>query len=440
MISISMIKGGTLMPRVEEKRFESKGYDIHIIPSNKYKTNTIVVKFKSPLKRETITKRAMLPYVLQQATENYPSARSFRTTLDDLYGAVLKVDASKKGEHHVMTFRMEIANDEFLTEEHDLLRKGLQLMQEVIFYPKKDGESLDKNIVDREKQTLTQKIKSLKDDKMSYANSRLLDEMCSDEPYRYHVHGYEEDLPDITGESLYAYYQEMLAQDKMDVYVQGRFDENKIQNVVEEEIKRDSNPTITPTETTSKEAPDQPNEVIDQQNVQQGKLHLGYRTHIRYGDKDYPALQVFNGLFGGFPSSKLFMNVREKHSLAYYAASRFESHKGLLLVFSGIDPNDYKQARDIIEKQMQAMKDGEFSDEEVQETKDLVVNQFLETLDNQQGVVEVLYHQVISGSNRTPDELIEEVKQVTKEDVLRVAEKVHLDTVYFLTKQEGGDA
>lgn len=428
------------MPRVEEKHYEANGYDIHIIPSNKYKTNTIVVKFKSPLKRETITKRAMLPYVLQQATENYPSARSFRMALDDLYGAVLKVDASKKGEHHVMTFRMEVANDEFLTEKNDLLRKGLKLMQEVIFHPKQEGNALDSNIVEREKQTLTQKIKSLKDDKMSYANSRLLDEMCSDEPYRYHVHGYEEDLNKITAESLFDYYQEMLSEDKMDVYVQGLLDDEHIQDVIQEEFKRDHNPSVTPVETTSKDAPTEPNEVIDKQNVQQGKLHLGYRTHIRYGDPDYPALQVFNGLFGGFPSSKLFMNVREKHSLAYYAASRFESHKGLLLVFSGIDPDDYKQARDIMEKQMQAMKDGEFSEEEVQETKDLVVNQFLETLDNQQGVVEVLYHQVISGSERTPDELIEEVKQVTKEDVLRVAEKIHLDTVYFLTKQEGGDA
>jgi len=428
------------MPRVEEKRYEGKGYDIHIIPSNKYKTNTIVVKFKAPLKRETITKRAMLPYVLQQATENYPSAREFRTALDELYGAVLKVDASKKGEHHVMTFRMEVANDEFLTDDHDLVRKGLQLMQEVIFNPKQEGEALDKNIVEREKQTLTQKIKSLKDDKMSYANSRLLEEMCSDEPYRYRVHGYEEDLEDITDESLFSYYQEMLAQDKMDIYVQGRFDEGHIQEVIHEEIKRDSDQEITSNETTSKEAPEKPNEVIDKENVQQGKLHLGYRTDIRYGDKDYPALQVFNGLFGGFPSSKLFMNVREKHSLAYYAASRFESHKGLLLVFSGIDPSDYTQARDIIEKQMEAMKEGDFSEEEVQETKDLVVNQFLETLDNQQGVIEVLYHQVISGSNRTPDELIEEVKKVSKEDVLRVAKKVQLDTVYFLTKQEGGDA
>jgi len=427
------------MSRIEEKRYEAEGYDVHIIPSNKYKTNTIIVKFMSPLKRETITKRAMLPYVLQQATKNYPSARSFRTALDDLYGAVLRVDASKKGEHHVMTFRMEVANDEFLSDEQDLLRKGLKLMQEVIFNPKQEGESLDPKIVEREKQTLTQKIKSLKDDKMSYANSRLLDEMCSEEPYRYHVHGYEEDLEDISEESLFSYYKEMLAQDKMDVYVQGRFDEDQIKGLVQEEIKRGSSPSVSLSETTSKDAPEQPNEIIDRENVQQGKLHLGYRTHVRYGDQDYPALQVFNGLFGGFPSSKLFLNVREKHSLAYYAASRFESHKGLLLVFSGIDPNDYKQARDIIEKQMQAMKDGEFTDEELQETKDLTVNQFLETLDNQQGVVEVLYHQVISGSDRTPEDLIEEVKKVTKEDVLRVAESIHLDTVYFLTKQEGGD-
>jgi predicted Zn-dependent peptidase len=181
------------------------------------------------------------------------------------------------------------------------------------------------------------------------------------------------------------------------------------------------------------------NTVVENQSVQQAKLHLGYRTDITYRDDDYFALQVFNGIYGGFPSSKLFLNVREKNSLAYYAASRFESHKGLLLVFSGIAPEDYEQAREIIELQMDAMKKGEFANNEIDETKGLIVNQLLETMDNQQGIIELLYQQVIAGKALPPEQLITGIKQVTKQQIVDVANKMELDTVYLLTKK-GGDS
>src|SRR5699024_3989688 len=172
------------------------------------------------------------------------------------------------------------------------------------------------------------------------------------------------------------------------------------------------------------------------QNIQQAKLHLGYRTNCVYKDNDYPALQVFNGLFGGFPNSKLFINVRGKNSLAYYAASRLESHKGLLLVFSGIAADDYEQAREIIELQMTAMKKGEFTEDELSETKDLIVNQFLETLDNTQGIVELIYQKVLGDKQMTPEQMIERISNVTKEDVIKVAERIQEDTIYLLTSKE----
>ncbi|MDY0408210.1 M16 family metallopeptidase [Paracerasibacillus soli] len=140
----------------------------------------------------------------------------------------------------------------------------------------------------------------------------------------------------------------------------------------------------------------EPKEIVEKQNVQQAKLHIGFRTNCTFKDKEYAAMQLFNGIFGGFPSSKLFLNVREKHSLAYYASSRLESHKGLLLVFSGIAPKDYEQARDVIFEQLEAMKNGEITEEEMKQTKELIVSQLLETLDHPQGIIEILYQQVIA--------------------------------------------
>lgn len=133
------------------------------------------------------------------------------------------------------------------------------------------------------------------------------------------------------------------------------------------------------------------------------------------------------------------MNVREKHSLAYYAASRFESHKGLLLVFSGVDPKDYKQAKSIILEQMDAMKAGDFTEQQVEETKEQVINQLQETMDNANGLIEVLYHQMISGAEMPADELIENIRKVTKDDVIKMANKLELDTIYFLTSKDGGE-
>ncbi|KGX88381.1 EF-P 5-aminopentanol modification-associated protein YfmF [Pontibacillus litoralis] len=428
------------MTRIVEKRIDGQGYHLHMIPSEKYKTNTLVIKFRAPITREAITNRALLPYVLQQATTKYPTARSLRTALDELYGAVLSVDASKKGEHHVVTFRMEIANDALISKQTNLLKEGVRMLHEIIFQPKVDNGGMDEAIIEREKQTLKQKIRALRDDKMSYANTRLLDEMCADEPYRLHVHGYEEDLPHVNGRSLYEYYQSMLEQDILDIYLLGDFDEQEVQTLVQSCFARKSRAATQYDLDVKKKAPSEPKEIIERQNVQQGKLHLGYRTNILFGDEDYYALQVFNGLFGGFPSSKLFMNVREKHSLAYYAASRFESHKGLLLVFSGIDPKDYQQAHDIILKQMEAMKRGQFTTEQLEETKNLIVNQLLETIDHQHGLIEVLYHQVLSDVDTTPEQTIEQIKKVTTDEVVQVANKIALDTTYFLTSEEGEDA
>ncbi len=180
------------------------------------------------------------------------------------------------------------------------------------------------------------------------------------------------------------------------------------------------------------------NEVKEQQDVKQGKLNIGYRTNIVYGDPDYFALQVFNGIFGGFSHSKLFINVREKASLAYYAASRLESHKGLMMVMSGIDLKNYDQAVGIIHEQMDAMKKGDFTDQELQQTKAVIQNQILETIDTSRGLIEILYHNVVAHTDIPLDSWLKEMQKATKEEIVAVANKIELDTIYFLTGTEAG--
>lgn len=426
------------MNQLKETIYQENGYHLHVVPNEKYKTIAFVAKWKAPLAKETITKRALLPYVLKQGTNTYPTRSELQEKLDELYGAVLSIDSTKKGNNHIISVRLEVANDKFIPEESSLIEEAVDLLKELTFYPYTTDGAFSKQVVDREKETLQQKMRAIVDDKMSYANMRMIDEMCSDEVYRMHVQGYEEDLAAITPENLYQYYTAMLHQDQLDIYVSGDVNSQSIRNQIKSFIHRGDTGPFVSNQSDQSNGPETPNTVVEKQSVQQAKLHLGYRTHITYRDDDYFALQVFNGIFGGFPNSKLFLNVREKRSLAYYASSRFESHKGLLFVFSGIAPNDYEEAREIIELQLEEIRNGSFNDAQISETKGLIVNQLLETLDNQQGIIELLYQQVVGGRDLSPNELIEGINGVTKDDIVRVAQKIELDTVYLLT--DGGNS
>jgi predicted Zn-dependent peptidase len=261
--------------------------------------------------------------------------------------------------------------------------------------------------------------------------------MCKGEPYSLHVHGEKEDVDQITPESLYQYYQNALSQDELDLYVIGDVNEANAESFAEELLSfEERTPQSSPSGTDK--GKERVNEVRDEQDVKQGKLNIGYRTNVVYGDPDYYALQVFNGIFGGFSHSKLFLNVREKASLAYYVASRLESHKGLMMVMSGIDNSNYDQAVNIIKEQLEAMKNGDFTDQEIEQTKAVIKNQLLETVDTARGIVEVLYHNVVSGKDITLQTWMDEMNKVKSEEIAEVAKKVHLDTVYFLTGKEAG--
>lgn len=426
------------MAVINETIKEMKGYKLHIVKTDKYKTNTFVWKMKAPLNKEDVTLRALLPYVLQSNSKTYPTTTALRSYLDDLYGATLYVDLAKKGEYHVISFAMEIANEKFLSDQTPLLKKALEFLSEILTNPNVESEAFDKNTVEKEKRTLKQRIQSVYDDKMKYSNSRLVEEMCKGERYALHVHGEMDAVDGITPETLFSYYKKAFAEDELDLYVIGDVSEAEVEAIADERLQFSSRQPVV----IEKEASINHKEVQkinEVQDVKQGKLNIGFRTNVVYGDEDYFALQVLNGIYGGFSHSKLFINVREKASLAYYAASRLESHKGLMMVMSGIDHKNYDQAVNIINEQMTAMKQGDFTDQELTQTKAVIKNQLLETIDTARGIVEVLYHNVVSHQDITLDFWLEQMDKASKEDIVKVAEKIDLDTIYFLTGSEAAE-
>ncbi|EEM15932.1 Zinc protease [Bacillus pseudomycoides DSM 12442] len=429
------VKEGYKMKLMEQQMHELGGLRVHMIPTDKYKTNTFVFRFKAPLNEETVTERALLPYVLQSATEKLPSVIRLRQYLEELYGSSLAVDVSKKGEDHIISIYVDIANETYLQDAPPLFEKALSMLSDIVLHPATEGSGFLSSIVESEKRALVQRIEATYDDKMRYANERLIEEMCKVEPYRLSANGQKERVASITNETLYRYYQKVLAEDEMDLYIIGDIDEDAVDLVgkyfsITPRTAKDKNVILH-------KRNNEEQEIVEKQELKQSKLNIGYRTYITYRDEDYFALQLFNGLFGGFSHSKLFVNVREKNSLAYYAASRFESHKGLLFVMSGIEAKNYEKAVEIIKEQMKAMQNGDFSEEEIHQTKSVIQNQILEAIDTPRGFVEMLYHGVIAERTRPVEEWLTGIERVTKEKIVKVANNIELDTIYFLHGTEG---
>ncbi|KQL51695.1 MULTISPECIES: EF-P 5-aminopentanol modification-associated protein YfmF [Bacillaceae] len=425
------------MTDLQVKSTEQNGLHLHLGATDKFKTISIMLMVNAPLREDTVTARALIPHVLQGGTTDYPNRKQLKQKLEEMYGATLTADVQKKGEAQVITFRMDVASEQYLKDSVSLVEEALTLLHQLLYQPVLENGVFVSETVEQEKRSLKQRIASIYDDKMRYANVRITEEMFQQEAYRLPPYGREKDLDQIHSQTLYEAYQSMLKQDRFDLYVIGSFQEEDVKQIVSRVFteQHQTGKTVEPTKANKRI--EQIHIVHDEQQVKQGKLHLGYRTHSTFSDDDYEAARVGNALFGGFPSSKLFINVREKESLAYYAASQIESHKGVLMVMSGIEFDKYDRAVEIIQEQEKAMKNGEFSEAEVEQAKGMLLNQALEALDAPRGIAELSYHEIVANHRKSIQERIEKIKTVTKEDVVRAVSKWELDTIYFLTGQGG---
>ncbi|WP_108024355.1 EF-P 5-aminopentanol modification-associated protein YfmF [Melghirimyces profundicolus] len=423
-----------------ELRFETVDVGnlrVHVCSTDKFKTHMMVAMVQQELSPETVTLHALLPSVLQRGTRSYPSTVQLKRKLDELYGANMFGDVFKRGERHILQMGLELPDAAYLSEADALLDDGAAFLGELLHQPVTEGEAFRESYVKAEKKNLRQKIESLMDDKIRFAAHRCVEEMCEGEPYALFNHGRLQDLDAIDPQNLYTYYQELLSSRPIDLYFVGNLDTDRAVRLVENHFPSGNGARREISPAAVREGAGEVREVVDRLDVNQGKLNMGCRTGVTLADDDYPALQMYNGILGGFPHSKLFINVREKASLAYYAASRLESHKGILTVQSGIEIDNYQKAVDIIREQFDLMERGEFTDAEVNQTRAMLTNQLKERQDRAHDLVDSHYHGMLSGRKRPLDQMIDEVQRVTADQVKAVAGKVRLDTIYFL-RDKGG--
>ncbi|MGO4375377.1 M16 family metallopeptidase, partial [Paenibacillus sp. MCAF20] len=315
-------------------------------------------------------------------TASTPETIAFRERLDDLYGAGFGFDVYKRGDAQIVQFRLDVINDQFVSSDVPLLDESITFLGEVFTDPAKEKEAFRAKYVDAEKETLRKRLESIVNDKIRYAAERCLEEMCKDEPYRLHPLGKLEEINEITPTSLLERYEHWLEQAALDLYVVG---DTTLEEVTQLVAKAFQLKPGTPAGYSLPDVKHQVSEVktvIDKMDVNQGKLNMGLRTGVGYADDDYPAALMYNGILGGYPHSKLFLNVREKESLAYYAASRLDGHKGICTIQSGIEIKNYEKAVTIIKEQLESLRQGQISELELDQTKAMIANHLRELQDS----------------------------------------------------------
>ena len=410
---------------------------IHVLPTKRFKTFAISLYVGAPLKEDTVTSTALIPFVLRRGTSSYPETIQFREQLEELYGAGFGFDVYKRGDHQIIQFRMDTINDSFVQSSDKLLDRSFAFLGEVVTSPAKENGHFRSSYVQQERDTVRKRLESIVNDKIRYAGERCIEEMCKGEPYRLHPLGERKDLPGIEPEGLYRSYEQWLQNAGMDLYVVGDTTLEEVEKLVEKYFHLNRNTSFEyKTEVSSRQHRDVQT-VVEKLNVNQGKLNMGLRTSITYGDDQYASALMYNGILGGYPHSKLFVNVREKHSLAYYASSRYDGHKGIATIQSGIEIPNYEQAVEIITNQLSDLKEGKISDLEMNQTKAMIRNLLKEIGDSAFEMISYDFNRQLSGKERTTMELLTQIESLTKEDVQKAAETFQLDTIYFLRDQKG---
>ncbi len=416
----------------------TEGVQVHYLPTTQYKTIQIMVRFTSLLKKDTITKRTLLSSLLETNSLHYPNQLLLSEKLADLYGASFGVDINKKGNYHLLTLSVNLVNGNYLENQPAVFEEAVDFIHEILFFPYIEKNAFHSATFDREKENLLDYLASVNEDKQLYAALKLQEILFSESPaQKTPSFGTIEDLQKETASSIGAYYQEMLLKDQVDIFVIGDIVPENINKLLQKLKFQPRAPLLNEIFYPSKTG-NVIFEKVEEQPIVQSKLNLGYHTNIYFYQKDYFPFLVFNGIFGGFPHSKLFTNVREKQSMAYYASSSIDTFRGVMTVQTGIDGKNREKVLRLVAEQLQAIQTGEITKDELQQTKAMLKNQYLLSMDNPNAQLEKKYVEVVYPDSKISLETwCKRIDEVSEKQVQDIAAQVQLAAVYFL---EGGEA
>ena len=403
------------------------------IPSEKFKTSFLSAQMAAPLDKETAGRNALLVNVLNRGTVRCPDMAAIGRELDMLYGARLEPTVRKKGENQLFGFVASCVDDRFLPEGEKLLEKLTDLLGEFYCNPITRGGRLLEEYVESERENLADLIRSDINDKRSYAARRLLEEMCAGERYGVGRMGAAKDVEKISFQKLNSYYLDILPKGRLELFYCGSAPEKRVAGAFTRAfaaLPRQGG--LEPAATIRRPAREPFQVVVDEMDVSQGKLCIGFRTD----SADIPATMLMNAMFGGTSNSKLFLNVREKLSLCYYAGSAYHRLKGLITVSSGIEFENYDRAVEEIFRQLEALQKGEWEDWELTGARESLLSSLRTMEDSPSSLEDFVVGQAAAGSDETIPGLIAALQGVTPERIREAARAVKPDTIYFLKGKE----
>ncbi len=415
------------------------GVWLRTVHTNKFKSSYLSLTLLAPLDRRTAGANALIPEVLRRGTAVHPDMESLSAALDELYGGVIEPVVRKKGETQCVGFVASFLDDAYALKGEKILEPAAELLGELLLKPYTRDGVFCPDYTAGEKANLIDRIRAQVNDKRTYAVQRMVQEMCRYEAFGVDKLGDEVSVSAITPESLWAQYQELLCTAQVEVYYCGSAQHDRVEAALKSAlsglpVKEERRDPSCDVRVTAGPEPILTEETMD---VTQGKLALGFRTGgLTCWEEEFPALYLATAVFGGTTLSKLFMNVREKLSLCYYASATLEKMKGLVLVSSGIEFDKYQTAKDEILAQLEAVKRGEIETWELEGSRRTLVGACMATLDDQSRQEEFWLGQAAAGLEESPEAFAARLEGVTREQVAAAAQRLELDTIYFLKGKE----
>ena len=418
------------------------------IRSDKFKTACLSITLLTQLQRESAAMNALLPLVLRRGTARYTDMEAISRRLDELYGAAIEPVVRRIGEIQCLGFFASVPEEDYLPAGADTLRGTCELMGQMLLAPNTRGGLLLPDYVDSERDKLIEMIRARLNDKLSYSVSRCIEEMCCCENFAVSRFGDEESAAAIRYQKLTKQYRNLIQTSPIEIFYCGRAEEKRVESLLRDALSTLPRGEIDydiGTDVRLNALEETPREYTEQMNVTQAKLVIGWRLGKAMDDPNPAALRLFASLFGGSTASKLFVNVREKLSLCYFASAVADVHKGVLLAYAGTEADNVGRAKEEIFAQLASIANGEITDEELSAARADVKSALKSALDVQ-GALEGFYlSAALDGADYSPEELSALVDDVTKEELVEIARGCECDMIYTLTgdgseEDDGEDA
>lgn len=395
------------------------GANIYCLQTDKFKTTTVSVNIFRPIKDEA-AKNALLARILKSASKKYPSKTEIEKKLEWMYGACFSAGTAKKGEMQILNFEITAPSDIYTGE--NTVSASAEFLNEIIYNPKICSEEFDNEIFEIEKENLKNLIYASENDKREFATQRCIEEMCGAEAFAVPCLGTVAELERITNGGLYEHYKNIIKNSRIDIFVSGACDTNAVKNIFDNVSSCDN--IIKTSKLADRTYVKEIHEIMD---VNQGKLVIGMNVDAPFFDT-----VVFNSVYGSGTHSKLFNNVREKLSLAYYAYSRYVRSKSLIVVGTGIEFDKYAQTKEEVYNQLKEIQNGNISEFEIESAKKFIETMYVSMKDEPERMIDFYLSQHIEGDTADIDEFIDGINSVTRDGIINAAKSVKVNTIYFL--------